>query len=831
MHPCRLLTVVAVMLALSSAEYAVAVQVDSAAKTAAIADRAGRLQLRLAFDGKCMIDAVTINGRAVVAPETGVCSAIKLGEQWHTTRAGIASPQVAEEGGALVVRGIRYGTPEMPVEETWTFTEEDEEIVWRIARRYARAGRIDDTYCPGWDFAAMDTWTGALLDTGGVAWCKLMGKPNASYGIHAASVLFWNKASNDCLRIQTEHQPGTHAAVRFTHQPSGIFSFNHSITQQELTTKYELRRFLEDKQDVWNPFDAGVGEITVTCRLSAPAYDDACYRGTFQGIDGGALREICNTIGRIGNIDKAIMGSNGWYSGYACMHEQWFAQMGLAIDDPAFFANYTASLNFQRDNAIAPDGRVKSRWAYGPFDAIPNTYEPSGFYEAQWGILMDSQPCFVINVAEQFDFTGDIEWLRTMKAPCEKVLAYVLQRDSNGNGLYEVMTDSHAEAKGSDWIDVVWAAFESAYINAEMYHALRLWGDAEEVLGDLPAAEKYRAAAAGIKEQFNKPLQEGGFWDPGKQWYAYWRDKDGSIHGNNYVTPVNLMAIAYGLCDDTARQNAILDTLEQHMAKERLFFWPLCIFSYEKDEVHKVNWPFPAYENGDIFLAWGEIGIRAHVRQRPETAVKYIKNVLARYEQDGLAFQRYLRASQKGEGSDILANNMMPVVGLYRNIYGIQPRYNRLYLEPHAPRELEGTKLHYVLRGQTYEYTLQQNGFVIACEGFTVHASQPLAIAVNGNTLTVFQGDSKTPGLTITRPGTEHVRLFVRYITPLYFAVSTPGTACTLRGSVIVAPGTRGAMYINGRKNPSVTADATGAIPFEMEFTPNTSARGEFRPE
>ena len=44
------------------------------------------------------------------------------------------------------------------------------------------------------------------------------------------------------------------------------------------------------------------------------------------------------------------------------------------------------------------------------------------------------------------------------------------------------------------------------------------------------------------------------------------------------------------------------------MRKERLFFWPACIYSYKKDEGHdQVNWPFPAYENGDIFLAWGEV--------------------------------------------------------------------------------------------------------------------------------------------------------------------------------------------------------------------------------
>ena len=64
-----------------------------------------------------------------------------------------------------------------------------------------------------------------------------------------------------------------------------------------------------------------------------------------------------------------------------------------------------------------------------------------------------------------------------------------------------------------------------------------------------------------MKSSFNRPISEGGFWDTTNQWYVYWRDQDGTIHGNNLVTPVNFAAIAYGLCDDAA-QEAILDRVE-----------------------------------------------------------------------------------------------------------------------------------------------------------------------------------------------------------------------------------------------------------------------------
>src|SRR5262249_30678984 len=293
-------------------------------------------------------------------------------------------------------------------------------------------------------------------------------------------------------------------------------------------------------------------------------------------------------------------------------------------------------------------------------------------------------------------------WLQRQKSACERVLDYLLRRDSDGNGLVEMLTDSCAQAKGSDWLDVVWASYENALVNAQLYWAMILWAEREELLGDHPHAAAYLAAAHKLKYRFNQTIADGGFWNPQNQCYAYWRDKDSSVHGTNLVVPVNFSAIGYGLCDDSKRRGAILNRIESLMQQEGLFFWPLCFFSYGAGEAHASQYPFPTYENGDLFLGWGELGTRGYAAQDPATALKYVKNVLAQYARDGLAFQRYSRKTQTGTGSDILANNCSAVVGLYRNIYGIQPRYDRLLLEPHLVPELNGTELKYSLRGQSY---------------------------------------------------------------------------------------------------------------------------------
>jgi hypothetical protein len=61
------------------------------------------------------------------------------------------------------------------------------------------------------------------------------------------------------------------------------------------------------------------------------------------------------------------------------------------------------------------------------------------------------------------------------KASCERALDYLLHRDRDNDGLVEMMTDSHREARGSDWIDIIWAAHENAFVNAQLFHALQLW--------------------------------------------------------------------------------------------------------------------------------------------------------------------------------------------------------------------------------------------------------------------------------------------------------------------------------------------------------------------
>jgi hypothetical protein len=794
------------------------IHLDAERKLVTLADGQGQLALRLNYDGRCVLDQVMVRGREVAA-ESGVASGIRMDGQWFTTRTGIATPGVVIRKDTLTVTGIVFGKPGSEVHETWQFTVQADRTVWRITRKYTTEATLADTAFPEWDFSSMSTWTGGMLDNGGVVWNKYLETPNATYGAHAGTVTFWNREQHDCLRIIPTLSPDQYGTVRFSHQTNNVFSFNYVVSGEELKPKHGLNRFLSDRQDLWAPFPVKSGEVSAEFALQALDYDQAYNRGTFQGLDGGNIRELLNTVARYGVIDTRLVGGNGWRSGYICLHEQWFGEIGAALGDPDYIANYSQALDYYRDHAIGLDGRVKSRWTYNAGDAAPGTYDRLGFYEAQWGCLLDSQPDYVINVAEQFDLTGDRQWLAGQKTACEKALDYLMRREVGHSGLVAMMSDSLKAGKSSDWIDVVWASHENALVNAELYYALELWADAENTLGDPAQAATYRDFAARLKTSFNRPVSAGGFWNPTNQWYVYWREKDDSIHGDNLVTPVNFSAIAYGICDDPARQKAILDRIEAEMQKENLFSWPLCFFPYQPNEGGAGS-SFPTYENGDLFLSWGEVGVRAYAAYDPALALKYIKKTLARYDEDGLSFQRYLRQTQRGAGDDILAGNCMAIVGLYRDIYGIQPKPNRLFLDPHLTGELNGTKLRYPLRGRLYEIDLSTEGCAMTAGACTLRDAHPFGVNATDTGLEYFPGTNTDWAMSVSRPTGQPVTVQIMNWSDAPDALrqwmeTSPQVKGATRHVVThLRPNAIYELKANGRMTISLRADKTGCIQF-----------------
>jgi len=727
---------------------------NAAKKTIVVSDEAQNLTLTLDYSRGCKIIALNIKGENTLSP-AGVYTAIETVNSITGSPDQNGTMKITKLKDGIRVENISFG--EGNVTETWTFQPVKNMIRWTIQRNYSKDVQLEDMAFPVWNFANLSVWKGGLFDNGGMVWCKYF-KQNDTYGVHTAGITFWNPDSGNAFRIAPAAGRNKYLASKYSQTESGEFRCTQYVTDTELEQRYQQNRFVRGKQNVFAPFTIKKGEVTLQLDLQYVDYEKEYSRGVLPGIDAVAVRELLNTTGRYGVVDNNIIGANGWVSNWKCLHEPFFAQIGMAVDDKNYVDNFSSTLNRERDLAMREDGRVLSRWHGVAGDEMPGTYDyKTGYYEAKWGYTVDSQTGYVINVAEQFDLNGDIRWLKSHKISCEKALDWLIRRDSNNNGIFEMANNNIREEKSSDWVDVVWASFENAFVNAQMYEALKLWSNCENVLNDTEKSLYYLNVAQRLKEAFNKPVEEGGFWYPEKKQYVYWRDDDGSIHGDNLVTPVNFAAIAFGICDDPQRIAAILEQIEARMQAENLFHWPLCFDSYRREEVSGGNWPFPKYENGDIFPTWGYLGIRAYIHYDKAIALKYIQNILNQYNKDGLSSQRYSRVEQEGVGGDILAGISSTITALYRDIYGIRPKWNRMGIEPNMLTQLNGAEFDYTLRNTTYHLKLSVNDYEISTGNITVRSKNAFGMDVNGDQITIYPGNREEHKYTITAKTKEAV--------------------------------------------------------------------------
>jgi hypothetical protein len=711
---------------------------EKLSNTIEIADADRDLLVVIDYSQGCRISGLYVKGKNTLS-DSGVYTGFRTKGGAFSSAGNHGNIKVSNSGNRITIDSIIFGDHSISVNESWTFEPDGSKINWTVRREYSTPAKLEETAFPQWNFDGLSVWKGGIIDNGGMVWCKYLANKNDTYGVHTGGVTFWEPLSGNALCIKAKTDDGKFLASKYSHGEKDEFIFTQSVTDTELEPRYDLNRFVHRKADVFAPFDVKKETVTIRLELRYLDYSAEYSRGKLTGIDADAVRELMNTTGRYGVVDNRIIGANGWTSNWKCLHEPFFAQIGMALNDANYTKNMSSTLDQERDYAMTREGRVLSRWHNEDGDQMPGTFNyKTGYYEAVWGYTVDSQTGYVINTAEQFDLCGDLGWLQSHKASCEKALNWLIKRDSNRNGIFEMVNGNIREQKASDWLDIVWAGFENAFVNAQMYEALNLWANCERVLGDGEKSAYYASTAAKLKENFNKTVHEGGFWYPEKKQYVYWRDNDGSIHGDNFVTPVNFAAIAFGLCDDRERIALILDEIERRTSKENLFHWPLCFDSFKREEVHANNWPFPTYENGDIFPTWGYLGVRAYAGYDSETALKYIRNILEQYRKDGLSSQRYSRETQQGSGSDILAGICTSITALYRDIYGIRPKWNRMGLEPHMLKTLNGTEFNYTLRDTVYRLRLNADSYEMATERFSVKSKVPFGASFNNRQLSFF---------------------------------------------------------------------------------------------
>ena len=288
------------------------------------------LSITIDYSNGCLIKELKIKGRNVLSA-AGVYTGIKTKNGLYTSLSKVSDIKLTENKQIVTLSGIKYGDGDITVSETWTFKINGDKIHWSITRMYNNNAEVESTAFPQYNFADLNVWKGGILDNGGMVWCKYLKQVNDTYGVHTGGVTFWNAESGDGLRISTKTD---HAiATKYLHSTNNEFVCSQSVTNEPLGQRYNLSRFVAGKADVFAPFKVKKEIVKLDVDLQYIDYFKTYSRGTLPGIDAVAVRELLNTTGRYGVVDNNIIGANGWVTNWKCLHEPFFAQIGMAVDD------------------------------------------------------------------------------------------------------------------------------------------------------------------------------------------------------------------------------------------------------------------------------------------------------------------------------------------------------------------------------------------------------------------------------------------------------------------------------------------------------------------
>ena len=160
-----------------------------------------KLMISLDYNKKCCITGLTVNWQTVISGSEGIFSEIKTAANNYSTRILTENPIVKTTNNTVSISGIKYGEADKNVTEKWDFTITETNIEFEIKRNVAKDIAVEEMAFPSFNFDNINTWNGAFLGYGGLAWFYLFNEKLCTYGVHTNQSVFWNSATGNALKV------------------------------------------------------------------------------------------------------------------------------------------------------------------------------------------------------------------------------------------------------------------------------------------------------------------------------------------------------------------------------------------------------------------------------------------------------------------------------------------------------------------------------------------------------------------------------------------------------------------------------------------------------
>jgi hypothetical protein len=157
------------------------------------------------------------------------------------------------------------------------------------------------------------------------------------------------------------------------------------------------------------------------------------------------------------------------------------------------------------------------------------------------------------------------------------------------------------------------------------------------------------------------------------------------------------------------------------------------------------------------------------------------------------------------------------VVGLYKSIYGINPMYNRLYLNPHLPERLSGTELIYNFRQKKLKIGLTANTYSISDNQFKITSEGDFGFYSTLDEMQYFDGNDETCSLKVQTSETISLEILKWEDGEYTWLQSSENEKGNVTYILPVLRSVEGYTVYDGNRTIKIKSDKNGILKFQVK--------------
>lgn len=265
-----------------------------------------------------------------------------------------------------------------------------------------------------------------------------------------------------------------------------------------------------------------------------------------------------------------------------------------------------------------------------------------------------------------------------------------------------------------DWTECTDWELDNANVNVNMLRTLELYIECLKLFGMESTIQGYKGIRKKMREEFNKSVNEGGFWSEECGHYIHGNDGTGAnIHGDRYFeSTVNYFSVLWDVIPHDYEE--LLWSYLTAYGDKIEFPYPVLTNYRPRTSARRTNYG-RTVTNGDVWLVLGAHATAARLKSGFINRGSRMYKTIIEYEMEHGVFHNSLY--QNGTVNDSwdpeVANNGAPFPPLIYGVLGIKPLYEGIEFNIRALSGLSCLKTDLFLFGKKHELKIKWNNNIV----------------------------------------------------------------------------------------------------------------------